>query len=59
MVAQVFAFQTFEILVFRRRQAERGLGDFGGEDGEIFLIPNAAFLPLAGFSGETGEIQSR
>ena len=44
-VAQVFAFQTIEILALRRRQAERGVGDFGGEDDEIFLIHHAAFLP--------------
>jgi len=46
--AQVFALQALELLVLRWGDTEGGFGDFGGKDGEIFLISNATFLPFVG-----------
>ncbi len=48
VVAEVFAFELFELGVFRGREAERGLGNLGGEDGVFALFPHAALLPFAG-----------
>lgn len=35
-----------EILIFRGRHAERGFADFGGENGKISLLLNAALFPF-------------
>ena len=48
MVAEVLALELFELGVLRRRQAERGLGNLGGEDGVFALLPHAALLPFVG-----------
>jgi hypothetical protein len=48
VVAEVFALQALVHGVFRGREAESGLGDFGGEDGIVALLFDAAFFPLVG-----------
>ena len=53
VIAQVFALQTFEPLVLRRRQAEGGFGDFGGENSVVALLGDAALLPFAVSSSRT------
>ena len=43
VVAQVFAFESFQFPVISRRNPKRGPGDFRGENGRILLLGNAAF----------------
>jgi len=48
VVAEVLAFEAFEFFVLRRRYTEGGLGDFGGEDGIVPRLLDAAVLQLIG-----------
>lgn len=38
--------EGFEVFIFRGRHAKRGLADFGGEDGKVALLLNAALFPF-------------
>ncbi len=48
MIAEVLALEALELGVLRRSQAERGLGNFGGEDGVFALFADAALFPFVG-----------
>ena len=43
-----FALETFEVLVLRRSDAERGLGYLGVENRELLVLLDSAIFPLAG-----------